>query len=469
MPIQQFVGQYQGRSSNVGALRYVNLFPHVTQDQRIVLFGTPGISQELYIGAQPIRGMLVMGDYLYIVSSGVLYKGSYDLSGNLVTTNVGALSTFTGNVSMASNGQQLMIVDGTYGYIYVPSTNTFTQITAPDFPKCNTVAFLDGYFIVDAVGTNTYYFSALYDGLSWDALDYNAAESAPDNVVAVASTFGFLYVFGQQTTEIWYDSGDPLTVFTRADGMVSNVGLLATYSVAKVGETGNLICWLATTPQGRGFLVANSGGGANQRISTPEVEYEWAQYSTLSDAVAYGYMTEGHVFYVITFPTANKTWVHDFTTQQWHERSTNNGRHWSQNYAFYNNKHLVGSYSDGRIFRMSMDIYADVSYPIQRTLISPTLGDDDIGLVSYQSYQVDMERGVGLPTGQGANPEVMLSWSDDSGHTYCNEIMGGFGAQGNYDLRVIFRRLGRSFRRTWKLRISDPVKVVILNATVKTE
>lgn len=553
MPTLQFVGQYQGRSSNVGALRYVNLFPHATQDNRVVLFGTPGLSQLAALGALPIRGMMVMGDYLYVVT----YNTLYQIDSTMTATAVGTLLTNTGNVSMAQNGQQLIIVDGVNGYIYVqkpyvltqvaiatggtgyavgnvltvsggtyntqtqltvtsvsggavvgvaittpgayvtaPSnpvsvtggsgtgatfTCTFTQTfttpgifrsirnTAPNFPVADMVCFLDGYFIVNSHNTNTYFYSGLYDGLTWDALDYNAAESAPDNVVGVASTFGFLYVFGTDTTEIWYDAGDPLTVFRRADGMVSNVGLLATYSVAKVGETGNMICWLATTPQGRGFAVANAGGGQTQRISTPEVEYQWAQYSTLSDAVAYGYMTEGHVFYVISFPSANTTWVHDFTTQQWHERTYNDGRHLSQNYAFFNNSHVVGSYIDGKLYQMHMDTYDDAGIPIQRTVISPTLGDDDTGLVSYQSFQVDMERGVGTPTGQGQDPQVMLSWSEDAGHTWCDEIMGGFGSQGVYDLRVIFRRLGRSFRRTFKLRISDPVKVVILSAVVKTE
>lgn len=553
MPTFSFVGQYQGRSSNVGALRYVNLFPHATQDNRVVLFGTPGLSLLNSLGPLPIRGMHVMGDYLYVVSYNVLYQ----IDSTMSATAVGTIGSNNGNVSMANNGVQLMIVDGTNGYIYIqkpyiltqaaifaggtgytvgdvltvsggtydtqsqitvtsvsggavvgvsvttagayvapPSnpvsvtggtglgakfTATYTQTfttpgmlrtirnTAPNFPVADTVCFLDGYFIVNAHNTNTYFYSALYDGLSWDALDYNAAETAPDNVVAVAATFGFLYVFGTDTTEIWYDAGDPLTVFRRADGMVSNVGLLAQFSVAKVGETGNLICWLGTTPQGRGFAVANSGGGQAQRISTPEVEYQWAQYSTMSDAVAYGYMTEGHVFYVISFPSANTTWVHDFTTQTWHERTYNEGRHLSQNYAFFGNNHVVGSYLDGKLYRMHMDTYDDAGIPIQRTLISPTLGDDDTGLVSYQSVQVDMERGVGLSSGQGSDPQVMLSWSDDSGHTYCDEMMGGFGQQGVYDLRVIWRRLGRSFRRTFKLRISDPVKVVILSAVVKTE
>ena len=464
MPSFQFIGQYLGRSKNVGTVRYVNLFPHQTQDGRMVAFGTPGTVRLAQLGGLPIRGMLVMGDYLYIATGTAFYR----MDSTYAVTQVGTLDTASGNVQMASNGQQLIIVDGSYGYIWTPGTSTFAKITSAAFPAASSVCFLDGYFIVNAVNTNTFFYSGLYDGFSWNALDYNAAEAAPDNVVGVLATFGFLYVFGQYTTELWYDAGDPLSVFRRADGMVNNVGLLAPASAAKVGDTGNMVCWLATSNAGRGYVVASAGGSQTQRISTPEIEYLWAQYETLSDAVAYGYTTEGHTFYVLTFPTANTTWVYDFQTQAWHERSTNGGRHVGQNYAFFTDIHVIGSGLDGSVYQMHMDTYDDAGLAIQRTLISPTMGDDDTGLVSYLSMQVDMERGMGLPSGQGSDPKLMLAWSDDSGHSWCDEIMGGIGQQGNYTLRVIFRRLGRSFRRTWRVRISDPVKVVIQSAVIKT-
>lgn len=465
MPSFQFVGQYLGRSSNVGAVRYVNLFPHITQDQRVVVFGCPGLTQLGTLGGNPCRGLHVMGGILYALSG----NGLYALNDTFTPSLVGTIGSVAGVVSMADNGQQLIIVDGVSGYVYTPSTGVMAQITAEGWPVASSVCFLDGYFIVNQSGKNFFNFSTLYDGLAWDALDYNAAEAAPDAVVAVASIFGFLYVFGSETLEIWYDAGDALTVFRRADGMLSNTGLLAPKSVAKVGDTGTLLCWLATSPQGSGYAVANAGGATMVRISTPEVEYAWAQYPVLSDARAFGYTIEGHIFYQITFPSANATWVYDFTTKQWHERQTGQNRHLAECYAFFANRHVVGSYLDGKLYEVRMDKYDDAGQAIQRELVSPTLGDDDTGLVSYQSFQVDMERGVGLASGQGQIPEVMLSWSSDGGHSWCDEITGGIGAQGVYDLRVIFRRLGRSFRRTWKIRVSDPVKVVFLNAVVKTE
>jgi len=463
MAQQQFVGQTLGRSSNVGSLHFVNLFPHITQDQRVVVFGTPGLSSYKTVGSGPIRGMYAVGTTLYVISRNNLY--SIDVAGTVAL--LGTISTFVGAVSVANNPTQLMIVDGAFGYILTFATGVLAAIASANFPNgATTVTFIDGYFVVNVPNSGKEQHSALYDGTSWNALDFNTAEFSSDNLVAVRSAFSHLYLFGTLTTEIWYNAGDPDTVFKRAQ--VIETGCMAPFSIAKVGESASELLWLASSFQGAGFVVRSNGGVQVQRVSTPEVEYLWSQYSTIADARAYGYTQEGHIFYVINFPAAGKTWVYDLNVGTWHQRSSNGGQHLGLTYAFANNQHLVGSYIGGDIYSIGMDVYTDAGNPIIRELTTPTLGSDE-GLISYQSMQIDMERGVGLPSGQGSDPQVMLSWSNDGGHAYVPEVMGGIGKQGDYSLRVIFRRLGRAFRRTWKIRVSDPIKIVIISATLKTE
>ena len=70
---------------------------------------------------------------------------------------------------------------------------------------------------------------------------------------------------------------------------------------------------------------------------------------------------------------------------------------------------------------------------------------------------------------QGSDPQCMLSWSDDGGHTYGNEHWRGIGKIGEYASRAIWRRLGRFYQRIFKLVITDPVKVVILGAQADVE
>ena len=46
-------------------------------------------------------------------------------------------------------------------------------------------------------------------------------------------------------------------------------------------------------------------------VSNHALEQALQSYSTISDAICFGYQDAGHQFYVMSFPTANKTWVFD--------------------------------------------------------------------------------------------------------------------------------------------------------------
>lgn len=67
---------------------------------------------------------------------------------------------------------------------------------------------------------------------------------------------------------------------------------------------------------------------------------------------------------------------------------------------------------------------------------------------------------------QGRDPQIMLDWSDDKGKTWSTEITASMGKIGEYGTRVIFRRLGSSRDRIFRVSISDPVKRVITSANL---
>lgn len=75
----------------------------------------------------------------------------------------------------------------------------------------------------------------------------------------------------------------------------------------------------------------------------------------------------------------------------------------------------------------------------------------------HRRLQIDMETGVGLSSGQGSDPQVMVSWSDDGGHTWSNEHWVSAGRMGEYTARVILRNLGRTRDRVYRVVVSDPV------------
>jgi hypothetical protein len=93
---------------------------------------------------------------------------------------------------------------------------------------------------------------------------------------------------------------------------------------------------------------------------------------------------------------------------------------------------------------------------------------DDLRRVAHTQLQLDVEAGVGDAT--TLDPQVMVRWSDDAGHTYGAEHWVAIGAQGQYGRRVVLRRLGhaREGARVYEVSGTDPVKIVLLNAYVET-
>jgi len=77
--------------------------------------------------------------------------------------------------------------------------------------------------------------------------------------------------------------------------------------------------------------------------------------------------------------------------------------------------------------------------------------------------------GVGLSVGQGDNPQIMMQVSKDGGHTYGVERWTTMGAIGAYKARANWHRLGLARDWVFKLRITDPVKTVIISAVFEGE
>lgn len=206
------------------------------------------------------------------------------------------------------------------------------------------------------------------------------------------------------------------------------------------------------------------------RISTHAVEFAIQGYSDVSDAFAYSYQAEGHSFYVLTFPAGNATWVYDVSTQLWHERAYRDpttgalGRHRSNCHMYFGGEHVVGDYENGNIYALDLDCYTDNGNILPAIRAAGHVADSDYMFLYWHSMQVDIEAGVGLVTGQGIAPVIMLDWSDDGGHTWSNEKWASMGAIGKYSARAIWKRLGRSRDRIPRITITDPVKRVILGA-----
>jgi hypothetical protein len=387
-----------------------------------------------------------------------------------VTSSLGTLTTSTGFVSMDSNGTQLLIVDGTaHGYYVTLSTNILTAINDADFPAAGSCCFLDGFLIVTKVSTGQFYISGLYDVTSWDALDYATAEGSPDNLLCCGATQEALWLFGTDTTEVWYNQGGSDFPFARMQGALIEQGIGALASLCSV--------------EGQWYLIndnkeiVRSVGYQFQKVSTIHIDKELQSYSTVSDAVAYEYRNLGQIFVVFVFPTANKTWVYDLVTDYWHEWSSyvnpgvlnNFGRHRGAIGFHFNGKYIVGDYSNGSIYILNNQVYTDNGELIKRTRRAQIISDKGVNII-HDEICLEFEAGVGLSgTGSGSNPQVGLSFSDDDGNTWSSVDYRYLGTAGSKQQRQRWLRLGKARNRIYELTMYEPVKFILANVTARFE
>jgi hypothetical protein len=404
------------------------------------------------------------GGYGYVVSSNTLYR--VDAAWN--ATVLGTVSG-SGPVSMSDNGTQLFVACNPLSYIYNATTGVFAQITDPDFAGAVTVGYIDGYFVFNQPNSQTIWVTQLLDGTSVDPLEFASAEGSPDNLVGLIVDHREVWLFGTNSVEVWYDAGNVNFPLERIQGAFNEIGCAAPYSIAKLD---NGLFWLGSDARGNG-IVYRANGYTGQRVSTHAIEFAIQSYASISDAFAYTYQQEGHAFYVLTFPTGNATWVYDVATGAWHERAAfYNGqfsRHASNCQMSFNNEIVVGDCASGNLYAFDLDVYAD-NGGAQRWLRSwraiPS-GQNNLKRTAQHSLQLDCETGVGLNTGQGSDPQAMLRWSDDGGHTWSNEHWASMGAIGASGTRTFWRRLGMTDKlrdRVYEVSGSDSVKVAIIGA-----
>lgn len=456
-------GAAVSRSQFANNQKRINLYPEIERQDatsRVVMYGTPGLEKlaTLQIG-QHVRGMCAGSDgNLYAVCGTTAYK---IVPSSGAVTSIGTIPG-TGMVQMASNLTQVIIVGGWTAtwYIITMSGPTLTTVTGGGYPSPDTVAFLDGYFILNNVGTGQFYITAINNGASIDILDFATAESNPDPITAVFVDHRELWLFGPVSVEVWYNSAQSTGfTFERRLDAILEVGCAAKYSIAKLDNT---VYWLSNQ-----FTILRASGYSPQIVSTTALSNEIAGYSRIDDAIAYSYYERGHAFYVITFPSANVTWCFDASTGEWHQRkSANMQRHLSTSCSQIDKTNYIGSINTGSIYKMSEQYGTEDGYKILRSMQTPYI-HDRWTRIKMSSLRIVMQTGVGTNTPlkpEDQNPQVSLTYSDDYGNTWSSPANASMGKIGEFGTEVEFRRLGMFRVRLFQVQSSTGVPVVFIKA-----
>jgi Phage stabilisation protein len=456
-------GSYPAQSPLVDAERSINLYPEPSEGalSPMALYPTPGLETFATLTEGPVRGIFGQSGRCLAVGG----RHLYDISSAGVVTDRGTMNFDNNIATMTTNGDggdELFVVSGNTGYVLNLTSNVLTNVVS----GVTICGMLDGYFLALDTTTSTLKISDLLDGLTWDPLQIAQRSTASDPWRSLLVVGKNILLFGEFTSELWYDTGDTFP-FAPFPGALIPVGIAGTFCAAQVG---NAVMWLAQDATGSRTVV-KAQGVSTSKVSTFAVDAVLASMDTVSDAEAFCYQELGHTFFVLNFPTANQTLVWDDTVSLWHERgdwdvadNRFNVDRPRVHTAIYD-QHLVGDRTSGAVYTMRADVATDADGDgIRRLRLTAGTQNEQVP-VRYDALRVFLEPGLGLQSGQGSDPTAVLRYSDDGGKTWSNELARSAGTVGQYRHIVEWNRLGRSrYPRVWELSLSDPIPWRILGA-----
>lgn len=450
MPQIPFGAQtYQHESRPLSAQRMVNTYLEPappaakTPAAPVCCFG---IKDYLALGSGPMRGGLRVNQTTYVVSGSKLFS----IASSGIVTQLGAVPG-SGPVFMASDGSQVLITVNGPAYLYDGAT--VTPMADPDFPGAEWTTFLDGYAIIGPGDGRVYVNHTAFDFSAWDALDFASAEASPDDVVVGITDHREVFLFGRDSTEVWYDSGDAAFPLTRTASGYMEIGCSSKYGPVKID---NSIFFPASDG-----TIRRVNGYTPVRISTTAIEQAISKFKS-QECIGMAWVENGHSMAGFTYNEG--TFVYDISTQLWHERQSYLNSNWRAAFVLRgDNITLVGDRLSNRLGILSATTFSEWDQPLVSSVTAPAIaqGNDPIW---HSSLELVFDNGVGTSTGQGFDPQVMLDWSDDGGRTFGPEIWRSLGKQGDYQRAARFNRLGASRDRVYRYRISDPVRRTLIQA-----
>ena len=470
MRLKGFVGPtYHLESRSASIQRCVNMYPsHLESgngrdDEEFYLTSAPGLEQVLDFGNVEIRGLYfsVKTGLTYVVAGDTLFR--FDASYNL--TEILTLDSSQGRVSMADNSVTLVVVDGNDMYTHELDSSLGDLYTGENFRGADVVKYVDGYFVFIKPDSQIFYISRLLS-TTLDALDFASSEGSPDKIVSALINRREVWLFGERTTEVFYNSGAADFPFTRIEGSFIELGCTARNASVKAGGS---VFWVGRDEDGSA-MVYQAEGLRPARVSNNSVEEALAK-ADVSTCTCFSYQENGHTFVIVNAEGLESSWVYDLATKLWHERAFMNAkgiltRGRAEEHVF-TTEHLVSDYAAGLIYRQSKNIYSINKLPMLRMRVSPHYTKNRLR-VFFRTFELDFDRGVGLNADvYGADPKVELEFSDNGGRTWSNKLPAGIGKLGDYTARAIWRRLGAGRDRVFRVRFSEPTAFDILGAEVE--
>lgn len=441
-PLQLPTGLGESRSGAVSIERLVNMYAVQSPSGAVHLRASPGLSLWASVGSGPIRGMHVFGPDLFVVSGSELYAldkyKQATLLGDIGGGGYVAMDNDESHVGIATS-IPLYYANRTVGAVELGLTNI------------NGVAYQDGYTMFTDGISQDFWHSDLDDMTTIGGLSFAQANDLAGNLRGCVNNQRSLWIFKTKSAEIYQNTGGVFP-FSRAHSI--ETGCASPHSIAKYQGT---IYWL-----GHDLRAYASQGYQPQAISDDWAEIKINAASGHTSAIGSVHLQDGHPQYTLSL--SDLTLVFDAKTGRWHERSSEGMDRWRGGRSVrFDNINLTGDSTTGAIYEIDTDTHDEDGSDRRWEITTAPINAATSGATMHEFY-LEMEMGVGLNTGQGSDPQIMLDWSDDGGKTWSHELTRSAGKIGEYTRRAKWNRLGAFRKRIIRIACSDPVDATIVAA-----
>ena len=460
VPINVAGPSYQHRSRPLSSQSTINFYQEFDESGKspFTLQSFPG--QKLFAASSGIdRGQNVMREVLFRVAGSRLQE----ISKSGVITDRGEI-TGAERCVMANDGVNLFIVHAGLVQQYSSSTELLTFVTDPDIVGSNAVDFLNNQFVYTK--PDLFVISDVGNGASASGLNAAQAESQPDDLIR-AYVFGQLvYMLGERSTEVWYNSGTGSPPFVRIETQIISIGIAALHSVS---NNDSFMYWLGDDRQ-----VYRAAGGRQVRITSIAIAHAIEGYSTVDDAIGWTMTIEGQNFYILTFPTENQTWAlnEGLGSDGWFQLSAglDGGRYQANSHSWVYGKHLVSHETSGNVLELDLDTFTNNGEIIKRTRVLGSISGEKIGArgkrLQMSRFELILESGVGLISGQGEDPIIIIEASYDGGKSFAAETFMKIGRLGETNIRAEWWGLQSFYDLIIRITTSDPVHYTLQSAAI---
>lgn len=462
-------GAYTARSIIANAQRCVNLVPEINPPSSnppvpVTYYDSPGLLTLTQPTVGKVRGIwrASNGALITCIGPNVYFVDLVISPGNYL---MGTIPDADTPVSFSDNGVIGVLADGTdQGYWWqINNAPVLNPIVDSAYYAADFVVYLDGFFIWNRRSTNQFFVSpSFWNGTdALDPLDIASKIGGPDQIISIASIHRELWIIGQITSEVWFNSGGLDFPFERLPGVFLDHGMLRGYTLAQADVS---LFWLSRDRQGQ-MMVFQTDSYAVKRVSTHAIEYAIYKLEDVTDAIGFSYQERGHTYYVLTFPHGDKTWVYDLSTELWHERTwlDDNGvehRHRANCATNVYNMIVCGDHTNGKLYEWSLSAYTDDGQPIRRIRSLPHIVNDG-KRVSYDSISLNMQVGEVPDLQDDDDPQVLLRWSDTAGASWGDTVTLPFSRTGDYYRQLGANRLGIARDRVFEISWSFPFKTAM--------